>query len=114
MSDDPWCWLVDVPDMPSANVLLETLNSDAVTARIVADSVLLGEARACRVFVRQSQLHRARWLIRSPELSEAELTHLATGTRLQPEQEISTTRAGSSTWGDSSTKARGPRGDERG
>jgi hypothetical protein len=93
MSDDPWCWLVDAPDMPSANVLLETLAADAVIARIVADSVLLGEARPCRVFVRQSEVHRARWLTRRPQLSEAELTHLALGAHAAPERDCVTSAA---------------------
>ena len=78
MNDDSWCFLADAPDAPSANALLADLMSNGVAARIVADSVLLGEARPCKVFVRASQVHRARWLVSDPSFSDEELTCLAT------------------------------------
>jgi hypothetical protein len=78
MNDDSWCFLTDAPDAPSANALLAELMGNGVAARIVADTVLLGEARACRVFVRASQVHRARWLVGDLRFSDEELTCLAT------------------------------------
>lgn len=79
MNDDPWCSLTEAPDAPSANVLLAQLMADGIAARIVADTVLLGEARPCKIFVRRSQVHRARWLVSDPCFTDEELAHLATG-----------------------------------
>jgi hypothetical protein len=79
MNDDPWCYLTDVPDAPSANALLAELMADGVSARIVADTVLLGEARPCKVLVRRSQVHRAQWLVSDQRFSDEELASLAIG-----------------------------------
>ena len=47
-------------------------------SKVVSDTTLLGEGRACRVFVDITQIHRARWLQARADFSDEELTFLAT------------------------------------
>jgi hypothetical protein len=79
MSDTSWQLLVTVFDTLSAQVLSERLNNEGVPTRLQSDSELLGVARACKVLVPAAQMHRARSLLSSEQLSDAELAYLATG-----------------------------------
>lgn len=79
MSDSPWKRLVTVFDTLSAQVLVERLNAEGVPTRLRADTALLGVARTCDILVPAGLVPRARHIISAEEVSESELTWLATG-----------------------------------
>jgi hypothetical protein len=67
------------PDVPSAHVLVVLLRAEGVPAEIVSDTSLLGEARRCEIRVPSELARRARWLMAQAQITDAELTFLATG-----------------------------------
>lgn len=79
MSEMQWKLLTCLWDVPSARVLTDVLASEGITTRVVTDAVVMGEAAPCRIFVDAAQAHRARQLLSQEQLSEPELTFLATG-----------------------------------
>ena len=79
MSETQWKLLTCLWDVPSARVLTDVLASEGITTRVVTDAVVMGEAAPCRIFVDAAQAHRARQLLSQEQLSEPELTFLATG-----------------------------------
>jgi hypothetical protein len=79
MSDSTWQSLVTVYDTLSAQVLAERLNGEGVPTRVRTDSEIFGVARTCEIFVPAELLPRAKALLASSQLSDAELTYLATG-----------------------------------
>ena len=79
MSEEKWELLVCLSDVPSAGILLEILGAEGITARLITDAAVMGQAAPCRIFIAASQLHRARWILAQRELTEEELTLLATG-----------------------------------
>jgi hypothetical protein len=107
MNDDPWYCLTNAPDAPSAHALVAELAADGVAARIVADTVLLGEARQCKIFVRRSQVHRARWLVSDPCFTDEELACLAIGLSKPGQPEVPNSEAtGTSATGGASAEAK--------
>ena len=79
MAEMQWKLLTCLWDVPSARVLTDLLASEGITTRVVTDAVVMGEAAPCRIFVDAAQAHRARQLLSQGQLSEPELTFLATG-----------------------------------
>jgi hypothetical protein len=73
-----WDLLTTVPNAPLALALVDYLTAEGVVSKVVSDTTLLGEGRACRVFVDVTQIHRARWLQAQANFSDEELTFLAT------------------------------------
>jgi hypothetical protein len=76
---EEWKLLTCLWDVPSARVLTDVLESEGITTRVVTDAVVMGQAAPCRIFVDAAQAHRARQLLSQEQLSEPELTFLATG-----------------------------------
>lgn len=66
-------------DTLSAQVLAERLNGEGVPTRVQTDSAIFGVARRCEILVPTELLHRARSLLASSQLSDTELSYLATG-----------------------------------
>jgi hypothetical protein len=79
MSASPWQSLVTVFDTLSAQVLVERLNAEGVPTRLKTDTELLGVARSCEILVPAESLSRAQRLLSSEQISDAELSYLATG-----------------------------------
>jgi hypothetical protein len=79
MAEMQWKLLTCLWDVPSTRVLADVLASEGITTRIVTDAAVMGEAAPCRIFVDAAQAHRARRLLSQEQLSEPELTFLATG-----------------------------------
>ncbi len=79
MADIEWVFLTSAPNGPAAQALAGSLLAHGVATRIEAGSDLLGEVGPCGIFVGLAQVHRARWLLKLGEFSEAELDFLATG-----------------------------------
>ena len=79
MAEMQWKLLTCLWDVPSARVLTDVLASEGITTRLVTDAVVMGEAAPCRIFVDAAQAYRARQLLSQEQLSEPELTFLATG-----------------------------------
>jgi hypothetical protein len=77
--DAAWELLIALPNAPLAHALVELLSAQGVDCKLVSDTTLLGEGRACRVFVGSAQVHRARRLLAQQDFSDEELTLLATG-----------------------------------
>ena len=79
MAETQWKLLTCLWDVPSARVLTDVLASEGIATRVVTDAVVMGEAAPCRIFVDSAQAHRARQLLSQEQLSDPELTFLATG-----------------------------------
>jgi hypothetical protein len=79
MGKTQWKLLTCLWGVPSARLLTDVLASEGITTRVVTDAVVMGEAAPCRIFVDAAQVHRAKQLLSQGQLSEPELTFLATG-----------------------------------
>ena len=76
---DEWCVLDIYPDRVSAEADAGYLRSEMVAAKVELISDFPGQERGARLWVDASMAHRARWLLKLPTVSEAELDYLATG-----------------------------------
>jgi hypothetical protein len=74
-----WQLLTVAPNAPTAHVLVESLCAQGITAQVVTDSSLLGQAMPCRVMVDAPQLRRAQQLLEHEPFTDEELDFLATG-----------------------------------
>jgi hypothetical protein len=74
-----WRVVASLSDVPSAQALVAHLEENGVPARVRADTVLLGQARPCDVVVPSELAHRGSWILSQSQVSEVELTFLATG-----------------------------------
>jgi hypothetical protein len=79
MSDTRWRLLVCLSDVPSARILTDRLLAEGINPRVVADAAVMGQAAPCRIFVDATEMYRARRLLTEEQLTESELTFLATG-----------------------------------
>jgi hypothetical protein len=79
MSSTQWKFLTCLWDVPSARILTDVLENEGITTRVVTDAAVMGQAAPCRIFVDAAQAHRARRVLSQEQLSELELTFLATG-----------------------------------
>jgi hypothetical protein len=66
-------------DAVSAHVIIALLETEGVPTQLIVGNPLLGPAQTCEIRVPPGLLHRARWILASAPLSDAELTFLATG-----------------------------------
>ena len=66
-------------DTISAQVLVERLEQEGVPTRLRTDSPIFGMARKCEIFVPPELLERAKAVLSSGQLSDTELSYLATG-----------------------------------
>ena len=66
-------------ELGSADVIVALLEGENVRAKVRAGGVFAGMPAFYRVFVDERQLHRARLILRESNLTDAELTFLATG-----------------------------------
>lgn len=78
VSGDAWSEVVTFPDRISAEAVLGLLTQSNVPGRIVSDEHIPGLGLFFSVVVPTELLHRARWLLSEAQVSEAELTYLAT------------------------------------
>jgi hypothetical protein len=79
MLDSRWRLLVCLSDVPSARILTDQLVAEGINPRVVTDAAVMGQAAPCRIFVDATQEYRARRLLTQEQLTESELTFLATG-----------------------------------
>jgi hypothetical protein len=75
--NDTWGTVVTYPDRLSAEAVL-VLTSGGVPCQITSDEHLPGFASFFSLIVPTELLHRARWLHQDFQVSESELTYLAT------------------------------------
>ena len=66
-------------DLGSADAIAGLLKGDGVHTKVKPTGMASGAPRKYLVLVDPTQLHRARWFLENNEISEAELTYLATG-----------------------------------
>jgi hypothetical protein len=79
MSDDKWMSVADYSDRASAEAIVCLLSAAKVPCFIVSDEALPGLGSDFSVRVPPDLFHRARWVLAQSQVSEAELTYLATG-----------------------------------
>ncbi len=84
MSDSRWRLLVCLSDVPSARILTDRLLGAGINPRVVTDAAVMGQAAPCRIFVDATDMYRARRVLAEEQLTESELTFLATGELPQP------------------------------
>ncbi len=84
MSDSRWRLLVCLSDVPSARILTDRLLGAGINPRVVTDAAVMGQAAPCRIFVDATDMYRARRGLAEEQLTESELTFLATGELPQP------------------------------
>jgi hypothetical protein len=76
--NDAWSTVVTYPDRLSAEAVLGLLTGGGVACQIISDEHLPGLASFFSIIVPTELLHRARWLLQDSQVSESELTYLAT------------------------------------
>jgi hypothetical protein len=74
-----WSELATYPSSSAAEVDAGYLRSEGIAARVTHHQNLPGLPGTSVIWVGQSQIERARWLLKFPPASEAELEFLATG-----------------------------------
>jgi hypothetical protein len=79
MTHTRWRLLVCLSDVPSARILTDQLVAEGINPRVVTDAAVMGQAAPCRIFVDATEMYRARRLLTEEQLTESELTFLATG-----------------------------------
>jgi hypothetical protein len=79
MSETEWRLLTTLPDLPSAQSLVEIMIDDGIAARVTSDASVLGQAAPSRIYVDATHLHRARSFMAQRQFSDEELESLATG-----------------------------------
>ena len=79
--DEPndWCLLATYGDRFAAEADAGYLRSEMVAAKVEVVADFPGQERGARLWVDAAMAHRARWLLKLPTVSEAELEYLATG-----------------------------------
>ena len=76
---EDWQQFRRIPDLPSAQALVELLLANGVPARVEAPNLLPGIEGYFVVVVPTAFLHRARWVAPESQFQESELVFLATG-----------------------------------
>jgi hypothetical protein len=66
-------------DEPSAEAIAELLRGQGVPPRVEIQAPVPGLIENIRIVVPKGLEHRARWLLRSADVSDSELNFLATG-----------------------------------
>jgi hypothetical protein len=76
---EAWVAFAVYAEAASAEVAAGLLRSEAVPVHIASDEPMPGLMEGFRVMVPRDLLHRAQWILSQAQLSDAELTFLATG-----------------------------------
>ncbi len=76
---EAWEDLITFEDIASAEALAELLRKEGVPTEVITQSPVPGLVENVRVVVPSSLAHRARWILKSFEVTDAELTFAATG-----------------------------------
>ncbi len=71
--------VAEFEDLTSADVAVALLENENVRAMVGPFRSISGALAAFQVLVDSRQLHRARWVLQESDLTDAELTYLATG-----------------------------------
>ena len=71
--------VAEFSDLGSADAIAGILRGEGIQARVKAAGYTAGVASVFQVLVGPSQLHRARWVLQDADLTDAELSLLATG-----------------------------------
>ena len=79
MAGEAWSTVVAYRDRPSAEAVLGLLEAEHVPCYIASDEFLPGLGSEFAVRVPAGLLHRAQWLLEQVQVTDAELTYLATG-----------------------------------
>lgn len=79
MSETEWRLLTTLPDLPSAQSLVEIMIGDGIAARVMSDASVLGQAAPSRIYVDAAHFYRARSFIAARQFTDEELESLATG-----------------------------------
>jgi hypothetical protein len=80
MSETQWRLLTTLPDLPSAQSLVEIMIDNGICARVMSDAGVLGQAAPSSIYVDATHLHRARsFMAQQGQFTDEELESLATG-----------------------------------
>jgi hypothetical protein len=71
--------IAEFSDLGSADAIAGLLNAEGVHTKVAPVGSIVELPSSYRVLVDPRQAHRARWILKQDEFSEAELTFLATG-----------------------------------
>jgi hypothetical protein len=74
-----WRVVATFSDVASGHVIVTLFNREGLPAELILGNPLLGDANGCEIRVPHELAHRARWILSQAELTDAELTYLATG-----------------------------------
>jgi hypothetical protein len=74
-----WSVFASFGDRISAQALFGLLESEKLACRLVSNEAVPGLGTEFSVLVLTHQLHRAEWIRKQSQVSEQELTYLATG-----------------------------------
>ena len=78
MDKDEWCVFCEFPNYAGAEIMKSVLEASGVPAIIVPSDRITAFYTGVRVLVNGSLVHRARWLLKNADFSDAELNYLAT------------------------------------
>jgi hypothetical protein len=81
-----WQVVATYSDVASGHVIVTLFNREGLPAQLILGNPLFGNANGCEIRVPRELAHRARWILSQAELSDAELTYLATGELGSPEE----------------------------
>ena len=76
---DTWHTFKVFTDLTSAQAFLGRLQLEGVPAQVETTEALSGVQNGFHLLVPDSMVHRARWVLAQSELSNSELSFLATG-----------------------------------
>ena len=76
---ESWDVFESYGDVASAEAITGLLRSEAVPVQLMPDEPIPGLVKCVRLMVPSDLLHRAKWVVSHAQLSDAELTFLATG-----------------------------------
>jgi len=78
MDKDEWCVFCEFTNYAGAEIMKSVLEASGVPAIIVPSDRITAFYTGVRVLVSASLIHRARWLLKNADFSDAELNYLAT------------------------------------
>jgi len=78
MDKDEWCVFCEFSNYAGAEIMKSVLEASGVPAIIVPSDRITAFYTGVRVLVNASLIHRARWLLKNADFSDAELNYLAT------------------------------------
>ena len=79
MDKDEWCVISEFPNYAGAEIMKSVLEASGVPAKIIPSDSITSFYTGVHVLVYASLVHRAKWILKNADFSEAELNYLATG-----------------------------------